>query len=247
MALLFGWRRIIPTVAMVLLLQALLFAHGGLTTLGANILTLGAVGPLVALAVARGLIRLRVPALWATGVACLLGDAAVYLADAAIVASALHPHAFITTFAKITVALSPAQIPLAVLEGLVSAALLSAVVVRAPSLTPTWLRPTSSGTKTLAFSALLLALPTPSQAAETQSFPGLDETVFGAHAREAGQTVGPVFDLEGGELGRALFGAGMLTAGFAAGLGWARLCASRDGHGRNVPKVADDVPRPKPS
>src|SRR5262249_32796739 len=67
-----------------LLLQALFFAHGGLTSLGANTLTLGFIGPLTAVLTARLLRRLGVRGLVAIGIACAVGDAAVYLADAVI-------------------------------------------------------------------------------------------------------------------------------------------------------------------
>ena len=47
-ALLFGPLAMVPVGLVVLLFQALLFAHGGLTTLGANLFSLAIVGPLVA-------------------------------------------------------------------------------------------------------------------------------------------------------------------------------------------------------
>ena len=46
-AILFGPLAMAPVAAIVLLFQALLLAHGGLTTLGANIFSMGVVGPLV--------------------------------------------------------------------------------------------------------------------------------------------------------------------------------------------------------
>ena len=46
LALVVGVRRIVWPTFFVLLLQAVFFAHGGLTTLGVNVLTLGLLGPL---------------------------------------------------------------------------------------------------------------------------------------------------------------------------------------------------------
>ena len=46
-AILFGPLAMAPVAAIVLLFQALLLAHGGLTTLGANIFSMGVIGPLV--------------------------------------------------------------------------------------------------------------------------------------------------------------------------------------------------------
>jgi cobalt/nickel transport system permease protein len=57
-ALLFGPAAMAPIGAVVLLFQALLLAHGGLTTLGANLFSMAIVGPFVAVGIfrlARGL------------------------------------------------------------------------------------------------------------------------------------------------------------------------------------------------
>src|ERR1051326_8194375 len=51
---LFGWRPMVVIASIVLLFQALLLAHGGLTTLGANLFAMGIAGALVA----RGAFRL---------------------------------------------------------------------------------------------------------------------------------------------------------------------------------------------
>ena len=89
LALLLGPRRMVLPAALTLLIQAVLFAHGGLTSLGANVLTLGVVGPLVGYGLARGLRRLGLSAAWAVGMACALADLAVYVADAGILGLAL--------------------------------------------------------------------------------------------------------------------------------------------------------------
>src|SRR5450830_1745600 len=52
-AMLFGPAAMVPIALVVLLFQALLLAHGGLTTLGANLFSMGIVGPLVSYAVFR--------------------------------------------------------------------------------------------------------------------------------------------------------------------------------------------------
>jgi cobalt/nickel transport system permease protein len=59
----------------VLLFQALLLAHGGLTTLGANLFSLGVAGPWAFLLVLR---LLRRPSDWAIGVATLIASLATY-------------------------------------------------------------------------------------------------------------------------------------------------------------------------
>ena len=52
-AMLFGPAAMVPIALVVLLFQALLLAHGGLTTLGANLFSMGIVGPLVSYGVFR--------------------------------------------------------------------------------------------------------------------------------------------------------------------------------------------------
>jgi cobalt/nickel transport system permease protein len=70
LGLLLGPSAIIVPATVVLAVQALLFGHGGLTTLGVNSFTLGLVGPAVAISALTllGLVRLRGPA--AVFVAC---------------------------------------------------------------------------------------------------------------------------------------------------------------------------------
>ena len=59
-AALFGPAVTAVLATIVLLFQALLLAHGGLTTLGANIVSMGIVGPLVAWAVYKGLTKANI-------------------------------------------------------------------------------------------------------------------------------------------------------------------------------------------
>ena len=51
LALIVGLRRIIWPTFFVLLLQAIFFAHGGLTTLGINMLSLGLLGPMITIGI----------------------------------------------------------------------------------------------------------------------------------------------------------------------------------------------------
>lgn len=78
-AILFG-----PTIAcalslMVLLMQALLLAHGGLSTLGANVFSMGIAGPLVAYGVYRACSQLRCSQTVAFFGAGALGDLTTYV------------------------------------------------------------------------------------------------------------------------------------------------------------------------
>jgi cobalt/nickel transport system permease protein len=105
----------------VLLLQALFFGHGGLTTLGANTLTLGVAGPFVAAGFWWLLQRCRVPAPLAAGIACGVGQLSVYVADAGILGAALSGEKSFGFWAvRVLAGFAPVQLPLAVLEGVLS-------------------------------------------------------------------------------------------------------------------------------
>ncbi|MGG7177028.1 energy-coupling factor ABC transporter permease [Clostridium paraputrificum] len=104
----------------VLLFQALLLAHGGLTTLGANVVSMGIVGPLVAYGVYR-LFRKKNQSV-AIFLGCALGNLFTYIVtsiqlalafpspDGGVITSALQ---FLSVFAV-------TQVPLAIVEGIIS-------------------------------------------------------------------------------------------------------------------------------
>lgn len=118
-----------------LFLQALFFAHGGLTTLGANVVSEGLVGSLTAYAVFVLARRAGLSLFTAAVVAGGLGDLAVYLTTSFELALALHGQqplgeAALTFF----VAYLPAQLPLAILEGVFTGLALRFVAERRPDL-----------------------------------------------------------------------------------------------------------------
>jgi len=124
---------ILATVA--LLLQALFFAHGGLTTLGANVLSEGIVGSLVGYLVFRGLRRLGAGLGLAAGIAALLGNLSVYMATATELALALHGNQPVWSITwKFMLAFLPAQGPLAVLEALVTGGIIRYINIQRPDI-----------------------------------------------------------------------------------------------------------------
>ncbi len=226
LALLLGPRRMVLPAALTLLLQAILFAHGGLTSLGANVLTLGVVGPLVGYGLTRGLRTLAVPAAWAVGIACALADVAVYVADAGILGLALAgERPFRVWFTIVLAGFAPAQVPLAILEGIVSALLIGALFRRRPALVPAWLRPAARPSSLApVVAAALLLLASPAQAAPREPFRGLDEAVIEATAARAGHPAArPLVDLGEGEVSLFVWTFSTFLAGWAAGWGWCRL------------------------
>jgi cobalt/nickel transport system permease protein len=113
-----------PTVTtvlstIVLLFQALLLAHGGLTTLGANIFSMGIVGPFVAYGLYQGLKSLGLSVAVAVFFAAALGDLSTYLVTSLQLALAFpDPVSGIAgAAAKFLGVFAITQVPLAVSEG----------------------------------------------------------------------------------------------------------------------------------
>lgn len=104
----------------VLLFQALLLAHGGLTTLGANIFSMGVVGPWVAYGTWRALRRASPTG--AVLVAVALADLATYAVTATQLALAFpDPVSGLGgALAKFLGVFAVTQIPLAIVEGLLA-------------------------------------------------------------------------------------------------------------------------------
>lgn len=129
-ALLFGPAAMVPVGLVVLLFQALLLAHGGLTTLGANVFSMAVVGPFVAAGVFRLARGLSVPLAGAVFAAACLGDLATYLTTAIQLAWAFPDPAggFAASLAKFGGIFALTQIPLAVSEGLLSVLAVNALL-----------------------------------------------------------------------------------------------------------------------
>ena len=121
-AVLFGPAPMALLGMIVLLFQAILLAHGGLTTLGANTFSMAISGPFVSYGIYRLCKKLKVNPLVAAGLACCLGDLFTYCVTSVQLALA-HPGqagvlASLTEFLSI---FALTQIPLAIVEGILSA------------------------------------------------------------------------------------------------------------------------------
>jgi cobalt/nickel transport system permease protein len=127
---------VVATIA--LILQATFLAHGGFDTLGANVMSMGIVGTLTAWAVYRGLLTIRMPVLIAAFIAALASDWATYTATAAELSAGLcGAHSFGSIFLTAIIVFIPTQVPLGVLEGVLTAAAWRFVAERRPDLLET--------------------------------------------------------------------------------------------------------------
>lgn len=133
-ALLLGPAVMAPLGALVLFFQALLLAHGGFTTLGANVCSMAICGPWAAWALFRLLTIARIPPLAAVAAAGFAGGLTPYLVTALQLALA-YPDpvsGFLAAWAKFCLLFAPTQLPLAVLEGAFTALVWRAISTSSP-------------------------------------------------------------------------------------------------------------------
>ena len=128
-AVLFGPSVMTVLGTMVLLFQALLLAHGGLTTLGANAFAMAIVGPFAAYGVFRLLRRLSASVAVAVFAAAALGSLATYATTSFQLALAFPDVAtgVLGSFLKFAGIFAITQVPLAVVEGLLTVAVVNAL------------------------------------------------------------------------------------------------------------------------
>ena len=121
-AILFGPSVMALLGTIVLLFQALLLAHGGLTTLGANVFSMAIAGPWVAYAVFRGARWVNAPLAVAVFLAARLGDWGGYLGAAGQLGLAFPDpvSGFAGAVVKFAGVFALTQIPLAIIEGLLT-------------------------------------------------------------------------------------------------------------------------------
>lgn len=118
-----------------LLLQALFLAHGGITTLGANVFSMGVVGSLAGWGVYKVMTKAGVPVFAAAFAAGVAGDWATYATTALTLSGALHaPGGFYSLFTTILVAFVPTQLPLGILEGFLTGGAVVFLYNRRPDL-----------------------------------------------------------------------------------------------------------------
>lgn len=124
---------LISTVA--LLIQALVMAHGGLTTLGADIVSMGVVGSFTGYALFKGLRKVGASLGVAAFCAGMLTDWATYMTTSLELASGIRgSEPFLPLFAKIMIAFIPTQLPLGILEGAMTAGMVTLLARKRPDL-----------------------------------------------------------------------------------------------------------------
>ncbi|MGD0153509.1 MAG: energy-coupling factor ABC transporter permease [Thermacetogeniaceae bacterium] len=115
----------------VLIFQALLLAHGGITTLGANTFSMAVVGPLVAWGFYRACVRLKTPLWVGVFLGALFGDLCTYVTTATQLALAFPSPVggFTASLVKFMAIYAITQVPLAVSEGLLTVVIFNLLTV----------------------------------------------------------------------------------------------------------------------
>ncbi len=121
-AVLFGPLAMSVLGSMVLFFQALLLAHGGLTTLGANAVSMAVVGPLVAYGTYRLITGANGGQRVAIFAAAMLADLSTYIVTSLQLALAFPAETggVLASFVKFAGIFAVTQIPLAISEGLLT-------------------------------------------------------------------------------------------------------------------------------
>lgn len=121
--------------AAALLIQALFLAHGGLSTWGADIVSMGVMGSFAGYLTFKGLRALKAN-LWIAGFAAgLLADWATYTTTSIELASGIRGDSpFLPLFWKILIAFIPTQLPLGILEGAMTAGMIVLLYKKRPDM-----------------------------------------------------------------------------------------------------------------
>jgi len=121
--------------AAALLIQALFLAHGGLSTWGADIVSMGVIGSFAGYFTFRALRSLKINMAAAGFMAGLFADWATYLTTSVELASGIKGDSpFIPLFWKILIAFVPTQLPLGLLEGAMTSGMVVLLYKRRPDL-----------------------------------------------------------------------------------------------------------------
>jgi cobalt/nickel transport system permease protein len=122
-AILFGPAVTAVLSAIVLLYQALFLAHGGLSTLGANVFSMGIAGPALGYAVYQFGLRARLPPYLTIFAAAALTDLTTYCVTAGQLALAFPAASggYLVSFGAFLTVFAITQVPLAIVEGAVTA------------------------------------------------------------------------------------------------------------------------------
>ncbi len=243
-AILLGPGISVLVASVALLIQALFLSHGGLSTLGANIVSMGIMGSFAGYLTFRVLRGFKIN-LFASGfVAGLLADWATYFATSAELASGIRGDSpFVPLFWKILIAFVPTQLPLGILEGFITGGMIIFLYKRRPDLlvkmgvvkktdgdkTAPGKGKSAGAALTVLLTILCCAPFTTASAAE--KWQGVDESVVERVAKEHGREAHKaLINTDQGDLLLFVFLLAGVAGGFVAGYNWKNLMNPVTGH-----------------
>lgn len=128
-AILLGPTVMVVIGGIVLLFQALLLAHGGITTLGANVFSMAIVGPFVAYFIYKLISKTKAPRWLAIFLAATLGDLLTYVMTSIQLALAFPSTTggFMGSLVEFLGIFALTQLPLAISEGILTVVVVNAL------------------------------------------------------------------------------------------------------------------------
>ena len=134
-ALLLGVLATVVVSFISLFIQAVFLGHGGLTTLGANTVSMGISGSIVAVLTFYGLKRINLPLGLKIFLVAFLADLSSYMATAfQLCLSLVGFKALLQLLIKFFMLFLPIQLPVAVLEGLLTAGIIKYIHTHKPEI-----------------------------------------------------------------------------------------------------------------
>jgi cobalt/nickel transport system permease protein len=133
-AVLFGPAVTCVLASIVLVFQALLLAHGGITTLGANIISMGVVGPLVAWIIYKSLMKMGLSSSINVFFAAFAADVFTYITTATQLSLAFPIPSFGAALFKFMLVFAYTQIPLALAEAFLTVVIFEYILKLRPDI-----------------------------------------------------------------------------------------------------------------
>lgn len=238
-AILIGPFMSVLVTSIALLLQALFLAHGGITTWGADIVSMGVAGSFAAFLIFKLLRKIKAPLFVCGFAAGLFADWATYTMTSFELALALHgTESFSTLFKTILIAFVPTQLPLGIFEGFITGGMIVFVANRRPDILQALgvLKKSATSCKTVAKSILVIiafsaicSAATPVSAEEDGPWSGVDVSVIEKIAAEHGRKAWtPFINTDQGDLLLFVFLIAGSIGGFIAGYYWRELFTKKE-------------------
>lgn len=235
-AILIGPIMSIFVTSIALFIQALFLAHGGITTWGADIVSMGIAGSFAGYIAFKVLRKFNLPLFICGFAAGLLADWATYLTTSYELASALHgSKPMFPIFCTILIAFIPTQLPLGILEGVMTGGMIVFVYKRRPDILASL--GVIKKTAGILLISLLLSANSHLAFAKDAKWSGVDETVVEKVAKEHGRSAWtPFINTDQGDLLLFVFLLAGVAGGFVMGYNFRKLFVKKlpkkEGEGR---------------